>query len=88
MQQKEVLADEETIEVGYHSPEILFSVLQNIPNFVRIDQEGKLFNIHFAKGFADAEKVNAYCFSKGIALNHLLLKKKRLEQRFFELTGN
>lgn len=85
---QEVLADEETIEVGYHSPELLLPVLQNIPDFVRIDQEGKLFNIHFAKGFADAEKVNAYCFSQGIALNHLVLKKKRLEQRFFELTGN
>ena len=28
------------------------------------------------------------CFEKGVVLNHLLLKKKRLEARFFELTNN
>jgi ABC-2 type transport system ATP-binding protein len=85
---KEVLADEDTIEVGYHSPDLLLRILQNIPGFLRLDQEGKIFKLHFAKGVADAENVNNYCFSQGIVLNHLVLKKKKLEQRFLELTGN
>jgi ABC-2 type transport system ATP-binding protein len=40
------------------------------------------------KGTAKLEEINRFCFDKGIVLNHLLLKKKRLEARFFELTNN
>jgi ABC-2 type transport system ATP-binding protein len=40
------------------------------------------------KGTSNLEEINAFCFSKGVTLNHLILKKKRLEARFFELTGN
>jgi ABC-2 type transport system ATP-binding protein len=85
---KEVLANEDTIEVGYHSPQLLLPVLQNFPGFLRLEQEGKIYKLHFAKGVADAEKINNYCFSQGFVLNHLVLKKKKLEQRFLELTGN
>ena len=85
---KEVLANEDTIEVGYHSPELLLPVLQNFPGFLRLEQEGKIYKLHFANGVADAEKINNYCFSQGFVLNHLVLKKKKLEQRFLELTGN
>jgi len=85
---KEVLAGEETVEVGFHSPELLLPVLQNLSGFVQLKQDGKFYNVHFEPGFADPEKINAYCFSQGIVLNHLVLKKKKLEQRFFELTGN
>ena len=34
------------------------------------------------------EDINRLCFENGIVLNHLILKKKRLEARFFELTNN
>jgi len=34
-----------------------------------------------------AEKVNRYCFEKGIVLNQLNLKRKSLETRFLEITG-
>ena len=29
--------------------------------------------------------INQYCFQNGIALNHLQMKKKSLETKFFEL---
>ena len=32
--------------------------------------------------------LNQYCFERGIVLHHLSLQKKKLETRFFELTGN
>lgn len=32
--------------------------------------------------------VNKYCFEKGILLNHLGMKRKSLETRFLEITGN
>ncbi|MBO9592043.1 MAG: ABC transporter ATP-binding protein [Niabella sp.] len=34
------------------------------------------------------QKVNRYCFEKGITLSHLALKKKSLETRFLEITGS
>jgi hypothetical protein len=34
------------------------------------------------------ETVNRFCFDKGITLNHLRLRKKSLESKFFELTQN
>jgi ABC-2 type transport system ATP-binding protein len=40
------------------------------------------------KGTAQLETINKFCFERGLVLQHLLLKKKRLEARFFELTNN
>ncbi len=34
-----------------------------------------------------AAAINQFCFSKGIVLNQLLLKRKTLESRFLEITG-
>lgn len=33
-------------------------------------------------------QVNKYCFEKGLLLNQLLMKRKSLETRFLEITGN
>jgi lantibiotic transport system ATP-binding protein len=35
-----------------------------------------------------ATQINQYCFDNGIVLSHLNLKKKSLEARFLEITGN
>lgn len=34
------------------------------------------------------EAINQFCFSQGIVLSHLAVKKKSLEKRFLEITGN
>ena len=47
-----------------------------------------MIKIFFPVGTANLEAINNYCFSNGIILNHLILKKKSLEARFFELTNN
>ncbi len=36
----------------------------------------------------DAAALNAHCYSQGIVLSHLFVKKKSLESRFLEITGN
>lgn len=36
----------------------------------------------------NATELNRFCFDKGIVLNHLSLKRKTLEKRFLEITGN
>jgi len=52
--------------------------------------DGKLNTVQvtFPKGTAKLDEINSFCFKQGIALNHLTLKRKRLEARFFELTNN
>jgi ABC-2 type transport system ATP-binding protein len=54
---------------------------------VSIDTVSNLVRLLLPKGTARLEEINSFCFQNGIALNHLLLKKKRLETRFFELTN-
>ena len=39
-------------------------------------------------GSANLAEINKHCFNNGIILNHLNIKKKSLEAKFFELTNN
>ncbi len=84
----EVLVDEDIVEVSASNVQALASVMQQYPNKVSITQNGNYLLAVFTKGSASLEDINNFCFSKGIVLNHLILKKKRLEAKFFELTNN
>jgi ABC-2 type transport system ATP-binding protein len=63
-------------------------VLQQFNNSVSINNVSGTVQLILPKGTARLDEINKFCFEKGIVLNHLLLKKKRLEARFFELTNN
>ena len=84
----EILSNEDMVEVGAQNSEKLMQVLQNMNNQIRVAKEGGMVKVFFPVGTADLESINKYCFNNGIILNHLLLKKKSLESRFFELTNN
>jgi ABC-2 type transport system ATP-binding protein len=84
----EVLTDEDMLEIAAPDNNILMQTLQNFPGLTSVKQEGGFVYAFFGKGLSSTAEINAFCFSKGITLSHLLLKKKRLEARFFELTGN
>ena len=84
----EILSNEDMVEVGAQNNEKLMQVLQNMNNQIRVSKEGGMVKVFFPVGTADLESINKYCFNNGIILNHLLLKKKSLESRFFELTNN
>ena len=83
-----VLMDEDIVEVSASDLEALANVLKDFGHNITVNTETSTLQFSLAKGSARLEEVNSYCFSKGIVLNHLLLKKKRLEARFFELTNN
>lgn len=85
---EEVMSDEDLLELAAPSNAILMDAMQNYPGLKSIQEEGGFVYASFGKGLSSPEEVNAFCFSKGINLSRLLLKKKRLETRFFELTGN
>jgi ABC-2 type transport system ATP-binding protein len=59
-----------------------------MPKIIRATDEKSSVKLFFPVGKADMPYINQYCFDQGIVLNHLVLKKKSLEARFFELTNN
>ncbi len=85
---EDVLADEDIIEISAADPDKLEQVLKEYPRTTEVIRNGRYLYLHFSKGVSVPEEINSFCFSHGITLDHLLHKKKRLEARFFELTGN
>jgi ABC-2 type transport system ATP-binding protein len=84
----EVLQDEDVVELSASDLNRLANALRTLGDHVRINASLNNVQLSLPKGTANLEEINRFCFDKGIVLNHLLLKKKRLETRFFELTNN
>ena len=84
----EILSNEDMVEVAAAENNQLYQVLKNMNTAGRIAFDGGSIKMFFPVGTADLAAINNYCFNNGIVLSHLLLKKKSLEARFFELTNN
>jgi ABC-2 type transport system ATP-binding protein len=84
----EVLQDEDVVEVSAADLTPLANALGQFGSKVSINNVSKTVQLVLPKGTARLDEINRFCFENGIVLNHLLLKKKRLEARFFELTNN
>jgi len=84
----EVLTDEDIVEISAADISALVSVINNYPQATKIIREENNLQLSFPKGTSRLDEINNFCFSKGIILNHLVIKKKRLEAKFFELTNN
>ncbi len=84
----EVLANEDIVELAASDSLHLKSVLDNFPGIISIKEHGHFIQLHFPIGKAPMEAINRYCFEKDIVLNQLILKKKSLETKFFELTND
>lgn len=85
---EEVLMDEDVVELRSSDLNALATVLKQINNNVVVDTPSNTVRIIFPKGEAKLDEINRFCFQNAIVLSHLMLKKKRLEARFFELTNN
>jgi ABC-2 type transport system ATP-binding protein len=83
----EILVHEDIVETSASDLQKLQQVLQNYPKSTLVlnDQYVELL---FPSGSASLEAINQYCYEKGVVLNHLRLRKKSLEAKFFELTQN
>jgi len=84
----EVLTDEDIIEVSAEDLPGLQQALEHYPGSTSVKTEHQKVLVYFPKGSGDAGGINEYCHGKGISLQHLVSRKQRLEQKFFELTGN
>jgi ABC-2 type transport system ATP-binding protein len=84
----EILVDDDVVELSAADLNALANLLQQLSKTVTVDSKLKTVQIILPKGTSKPEEINAFCFKNGIILNHLMMKKKRLEARFFELTNN
>ena len=84
----EIMMDEDVVELSAADIHALSAILKNMGKEVVIDEKANTVQIIFPKGTAKMEEINQHCFNKGVVLTQLVLRKKRLEARFFELTNN
>jgi len=84
----EILMDEDVVELSAADLNAVENILRNLGSKISIDKTANVVHVTLPKGTARLDEINKLCFQNGIVLNHLILKKKRLEARFFELTSN
>jgi ABC-2 type transport system ATP-binding protein len=84
----EIMMDEDIVELSAADIHALSSVLKQMGKEIIIDEKANTVQIIFPKGTAKMDEINRYCFNNGVVLTQLVLRKKRLEARFFELTNN
>lgn len=83
----DVLAQEDLVELSSSDLSKLKEVAQNMPGHIDVTIAEQFVQISFEKGEANLEEINRYCFERGVILTHLTMKRKRLEEKFFELTN-
>ncbi|MBA2250758.1 MAG: ATP-binding cassette domain-containing protein [Chitinophagaceae bacterium] len=83
-----ILVNEDLIEISAGDMVKLKEVTAKLKEVTTIKQDGNMLQLFYPAGRADMGEVNKFCFENGIVLTHLLLKKKSLEAKFFELTNN
>lgn len=83
----DILVNEDIVEVSAADNVKLLQVLQAMNGYTTLKQQPKVIQILYPTGTAELSKINRHCFENGVVLDHLNLKKKSLETKFFELTN-
>ena len=84
----EIMMDEDIVELSSADIHALATIIKQLGKELIIDEKANTVQIIFPKGAAKMEEINQHCFNNGVVLTQLVLRKKRLEARFFELTNN
>jgi len=82
-----VLSAEDCIVVNASDQVLLEGCINGYPGLIRMNRTVEGIECYFEKGTSSAEKINLFCHEKGLVLSQLVPKKKRLEEKFFELTA-
>jgi len=85
---EEIMMDEDVVELSAADINALAAVVKQLGKQLLIDEKANTIQIIFPKGTAKMDEINRHCFNNGVVLTQLVLRKKRLEARFFELTNN
>ena len=82
-----VLADEDCYLVNSYEQERLIELLNHLPGVSRLAVTSEGVECYIKGDNLNAETINKHCFDHQLVLNQLSAKKKRLEEKFFELTS-
>ncbi|MFM9910920.1 MAG: ABC transporter ATP-binding protein [Chitinophagaceae bacterium] len=84
----EILVNEDIAEISASDNTQLLSIMEHYPGATSIKKQDQHIELNFTSGTTSLESINRFCFEKGVILNHMRLRKKSLEAKFFELTKN
>ena len=84
----EILANEDIVEIGAEDKAKLLLAIKGLNGYTKLNEDKDMLQLFYPIGTSNMASINKYCFDNGITLNHLQLKKKSLETKFFELTNN
>ena len=82
----EILGDENILELKAENMDELYNGLKEYSIIIDIKKELDKYVIKLPEEISNGE-INQYFFNKGIALTHLVSKKKNLEMQFLEITN-
>ncbi|HUR67483.1 MAG TPA: ATP-binding cassette domain-containing protein [Chitinophagaceae bacterium] len=92
---EEIMMDEDVVELSASDISALADLMKRMPprqtgggKEVLVDIKANTVQVVFPKNTAKMDEINRYCFDNGIVLSQLVLRRKKLEARFFELTNN
>ena len=83
----EILSHEEIVEIGAENFAQLQQAVTLLKGYNSQKQEGNRVLLYYPVGEANLSQINQHFFTHGVVLTHLLVKKKSLESKFFELTN-
>lgn len=84
----EIMMDEDVVEISAANLQALSEIVKQLSTTILIDEKANTIQIVLPKGTAKLDEINRFCFNNGIVLSQLMMRKKKLEARFFELTNN
>lgn len=83
----EIFQHSDMIEIDAADRSSLAVIIKNFPGVEQVKEDENGLVVFFPPGTVALAPVNEYCFSKGVVLSKLILKKKSLESKFIELTN-
>jgi ABC-2 type transport system ATP-binding protein len=84
---EDIMREDDIIEISAASLTSLEEFLRSKGIDYKLLPGNHSFHVTFPQGTGNPEDLNRMCFQSGITLTKLVIHKKRLETKFFELTG-
>ena len=83
----EIFVHEDIVELAAENLDQLDNVLSGLPGYTKKNREDGAIQLFYPQGQVKLDEINSFCFTNGVILNQLHMKKKSLESKFFELTN-
>ena len=83
----EIMANEDIVEINSDNDAALQKAVASIIGCSMHKNNGNTIQLFYPIGTANLTAINQHFFNQGVVLNHLVVKKKSLETKFFELTN-